>query len=350
MSEVSKLNVYSIGVVAANKELTSKEIEVTPIEDAPMTNGEVTDAGQKITAKSTDTNDAAYQAEVPTANTVKATWLPLGSTNRITAPDVRRGEKVVLYRFADQDKFWWVTMEDDIRLRKLETVIFAISGTRDEAKDASADNTYFMEWSTHKKLIHFHTSKADGEPFAYDLQINAKDGIIILQDDDGNSFSLDSHERTWLLINKDQSRIEMNKTKLFIETKDLIDMKTKAYKLHCETSETTSSSSAKHTTPDNTLNADTAVQNSTSNTLTSTTNQINAQTGHLGNFGLIGSFAQTGVGSPSGTATSRFKGDILMEGDIDVDGEIRSTGDQIADTISQIHHTHADDGAGEPNP
>ncbi|MNU19579.1 hypothetical protein D3C71_78080 [compost metagenome] len=348
MSEVSKLNVYSIGVVAANKELTSKEIEVTPIEDAPMTNGEVTDAGQKITAKSTDTNDASYQTEVPTSNTVKATWLPLGHTNRITAPDVRRGEKVILYRFADQDKFWWVTMEDDIRLRKLETVIFAISGTRVEDADPTADNTYFMEWSTHKKLFHIHTSKGDGEKFAYDLQINAKDGIIILQDDDGNSFSLDSNERTWLLINKDQSKIEMNKTKLFIYTKDLIQMETKDYVLKCETSDTTSSSSAKHTTPDNTLNADKAVQTSQTNELTATTNQITAQTGHLGNFGLIGSFTQTGPGGGGGGAEARFKGDIYMEGDIDVVGEIRSTGDQIAGTISQMHHTHADDGAGEP--
>ena len=350
MSEISKLAVYSIGVVAANKELTSKEIEVTPIEDAPMTNGEVTDEGTKVNAKATDTNDAAYQTEVPTSNTVKAQWLPLGNTNRITAPDVRRGEKVVLYRFADQDKFWWVTLEDDIRLRKLETVIFAISGTRDENAEATSENTYFMEWSTHKKLFHIHTSKADGEPFAYDLQINAKDGIIILQDDDGNSFSLDSRERTWLLVNKDKSKIEMNKTKLFIETVDLIDMKTKSYVLNCETSETNSTSSAKHTTPDNTLNADTAVQNSTSNTLTSTTNQINAQTGHLGNFGLIGSFAQTGAGAGGGGATSRFKGDLYMEGDIDLIGEIRSTGDQIAGNISQIHHTHQDEGAGEPNP
>jgi len=350
MSEVSKLSVYSIGVVAANKELTSKDIEVTPIEDAPMTNGEVTDEGIKVTAKASDTNDAAYQSEVPTSNTVKATWLPLGSTNRITAPDVRRGEKVILYRFADQDKFWWVTMEDDIRLRKLETVVFAISGTRDENADPTAENTYFMEWSTHKKLFHIHTSKADGERFAYDLQINAKDGIIILQDDDGNSFSLDSNERTWLLINKDQSKIEMNKTKLFIYTKDLIQMETKDYVLKCETSDTTSSTSAKHTTPDNTLDATTAVQTSTSNTLTSTTNQINAQTGHLGNFGLIGSFTQTGAGAGGTGSTARFKGDIYMEGDIDQIGEHRSTGDQIAATISQMHHKHSEEGKGEPIP
>jgi len=349
MSEISKLNVYSIGVVAANKELSSKDIEVTPIEDAPMTNGEVTDAGQKFTAKSTDTNDAAYQSEVPTSNTVKATWLPLGSTNRITAPDVRRGEKVILYRFADQDKFWWVTMEDDIRLRKLETVVFAIAGTRVEADEPTADNTYFMEWSTHKKLIHIHTSKADGEPFAYDVQINAKDGMIVIQDDDGNAFSLDSRERTWLLVNKDQSKIEVNKTKIFIESKDLIAMKSKRITGDCEEWETNATSNAKHTTPDNTINAQ-------QNTQTSVTNQINANTGHLGNFGLIGSFAQTGVGSPTGVATSRFVGDIRMEGDIDLigdiiqDGKHQSTGDQIAGTISQEHHTHSNGGEGEPNP
>ena len=134
-----------------------------------------------------------------------------------------------------------------------------------------------------------------------------------------------------------------NKTKIFIESVDLIDMKTKDYKLHCETSDTTSSTSAKHTTPNNTLNAD-------QNTQTSQTNSITAQTSHTGNFGLIGSFAQTGPGGGGSGATSRFKGDIYMEGDIDIIGGIKSTEDQIAGTISQMHHTHQDDGAGEPKP
>ncbi len=40
-----KLKVYSLGIVAKNKALDSHKIEVTPIEDLSMVNGEITDHG-----------------------------------------------------------------------------------------------------------------------------------------------------------------------------------------------------------------------------------------------------------------------------------------------------------------
>lgn len=214
--ELSKLQIYSLGVVAKNKPLTTKVIEVTPIEDAPLSDGELTDNQVRYTASSTNQEGGAYQVDVATTSTIKATWLPMHSSNRLTAPDVRRGEMVVLYRFADTDEYWWATLKDDLHLRKLETVIYAFSGTRDENAKPNGENTYFLEISTHKKLVHFHTSKADGEPFAYDIQINALEGCIVIKDDIGNYFSFDSRGRQLELMNADGTHFDMNRNDLTI--------------------------------------------------------------------------------------------------------------------------------------
>lgn len=229
MSEqISKLRVYSLGIVAVNKPLSSMDIEVTPIEDVPMLNGELTDNVQDVTSKAKDTEGAAYHTAVPAASSIKATWLPLeGGGNRLTAPDVRRGERVVIYRFADTDQFWWVTQGQDMRLRKLETVIWGISATKDESADPNPDNMYWMEWSSHKKAITIHTSKADGEPYAYDIQIDTAYGSILIQDDAGNSFSLDSPERIWKIINGDGAYVEVNKREITEYAPDKITLKTK---------------------------------------------------------------------------------------------------------------------------
>lgn len=227
MSEISKLRVYSLGIVAANKALSSKDIEATPIEDLPMMDGELTDAAADTTSRARDAEGGAYETRVSAAATVRATWLPLGCGNRLTAPDVRRGERVILYRFADQDKFWWVTQGQDLRLRKLETVIWGISAHRDENAVPGPDNMYWMEWSSHKGLIHIHTSKANAEPFAYDLQLNTKEGTFIFRDDDGQEFTLDSKERIWKVINRDGSYVEINKREITKFAPDRITLKTK---------------------------------------------------------------------------------------------------------------------------
>jgi hypothetical protein len=208
---MSKLQPVSIGIVAVNKPLETDLIEVTPIESMPMLDGELTDTQANYKAQGKDADDKAYETEIKATATVKAKWLKLGSMNRKTSPDVRRGERVYLYRFADSDEYWWMTLHDDLHLRKLETVIYAFSGTKVEGAEVNADNYYFMEISTHAKVVHFHTSKADGEPFVYDIQINTKDGIITITDDIGNTYFMNSKERQQKMVNPDGSFIEINK-------------------------------------------------------------------------------------------------------------------------------------------
>lgn len=208
--QASQLQLWSYGYVAINKPRGTDVIEVTPMEQVSLTDGELTDNAVQSTTKGKDASGASFEAVATNTATIEARWLPFGS-NRSTSPDVRRGEKVAIYRFADADKYYWTSLEYESKLRKLETVVWTFSDTRDESASATAENTYFLEISTHDKLIHLHTSKSDQEPFIYDFVLNTKEGTFTVKDDIDNTFHLDSKEHRWFIINTDKSYLEIVK-------------------------------------------------------------------------------------------------------------------------------------------
>lgn len=219
--KASKLQFYSIAIVAANKSLDSAIIEATPIEDTPMINGELTDNIMEYTTQYKDSNNRHGAEKIMTTVTVKATWIPIGQSNRKTPPDVRRGEMVVLYRFSDNDEYWWTTLKNDNRIRRLETVIYTFVNERSENKDIDSNNSYWIEISTHRKLFHLHTSKNDGEPFEYDIQIDAKNGVVTIADDVGNFIRLDSTNTVITLQNANDTNIILDKENINMNCKDL---------------------------------------------------------------------------------------------------------------------------------
>lgn len=217
---------FSLGIVAANKKLSSKKIEVILSEENPMYHGELTDNWEKYKAKGEDKDGESFEYELETTPSVVATWLPLGCPNRKTAPDVRRGEVVYIWKFADVDEYWWTTLLNTDTVRRLETVIWAFSNNREENNKDDAKSTYFFEISTHGKYIHLHTAKNDKEPFEYDVQINTKEGRITITDDDDNWIFLDSKDREIKLHNRDDSYVDINKREIFINAKDLVKITT----------------------------------------------------------------------------------------------------------------------------
>lgn len=192
---MSELKFYSVGIVAENKSLESDIVEVSPVEELPMMDGEVTTDTQTIEVSSQDKDNKAYTAKTYATNTVPASWLPFCNGNRVSSPDVRRGAVVMLYQMADENKYYWTTLKNDLQLRKLETVLYAFSATQSEADAVSGENYYYLEISTHKKLVTFHTSKANGEPYGYDLQFDTGTGSFMLKDDINNFILLDSHQK-----------------------------------------------------------------------------------------------------------------------------------------------------------
>ena len=220
MGTISQFHFHTLAIVAVNKLRTSKIIEATPIEHTSFVNGEITDTYTNIIAFAKDANNKNYGTSVKSSITIEADWLPIGNSNRMTAPDVRRGETVIIYRFADTDKYYWNVFTNDMSLRKLETVIYAFSGTTVEADPTDASTSYYMEVSTHDKYVHLHTSNTNGEPYQYDIQINTATGFIQIMDDQGNYIKFDTTEHQISLVNQDGSVVEVNKTNINLSCTD----------------------------------------------------------------------------------------------------------------------------------
>ncbi len=239
--QVSKFRFYSLGVVAANKAMSTHVIEVTPVEELTMLDGDINATEADVTADGVLGDGSHYSSAAMSGNSLQAQWLPFGSTNRRTSPDVRRGERVIIYQFGDTDKYYWTTLMDDFRLRKLETVIWGISATPNEGAEPGHDNMYYLEVSSHNKLIALHTSQANDEPYGYDIQINTKDGRITFQDTAGQEILLDSAARQLYLKNSDGSLVEINKTICNINASDEVNITTSKYTLQADNATTQAS-------------------------------------------------------------------------------------------------------------
>jgi hypothetical protein len=220
----------ALGIVAENKAMKdasgkfNRTILVTDIESLNMTNGEIRSNPEQLESSGVDATGKVYNSAVVVDQVIEATWVPFLS-NRLTAPDVRRGERVRLWRSGDADKYYWSTMGLDENLRKLETVIFAFSGTQDESQtELDLENCYYFEVSTHNKTITLQTSASNGEPFRYTAQINAAEGAFLIEDDVGNSFELDSTENRLTLENADDSKVELNRGKIAIVANEEVSL------------------------------------------------------------------------------------------------------------------------------
>lgn len=210
---VSKMRPYSLGIVAQNKPLNTNFIDVTPIEDLNMLDGEITGNTRELKQIGSNADGSAFNTSVLTKTSIKAEWIPIGQPNRLTSPDVRRGAVVQIYQFGDSaENYFWTTLKQDLNIRKLETVIYAFSATQKEDDDLKHETSYYFEISTHKKLVTFHTSKANGEPTSYDIQIDSGTGKLIVQDDMGNEFLMNSTAGELKMKNSSGSFISVSKS------------------------------------------------------------------------------------------------------------------------------------------
>lgn len=232
IERMSQLRPYSYGIVARNKAPSSFTIEVTPTEDLPMVDGEITDNVTTTSGAGTDSSGASYEAASTQSLTLTAEWLPLGLGNRQTPPDVRIGEQVMIYQFGDADKYYWVTTRTDLSLRRLETVIYAFSAYAKEG-GYTPDNTttYVFGVSSHAKKIWLSTSMANGEPYAYELSFDLENGFFRIVDNIDNQISLDSENHIVRLQNADGSFFELNKNVLNCFAADEMNWETDKWKL-----------------------------------------------------------------------------------------------------------------------
>lgn len=216
---------YSFGYAIANKEPGSNQLMVLPVEHFPAMDGEINSTMDTLEVSGVSPEGKAYSAKSNSSTGIPCEWLPFGS-NRATAPDVRRKERVLIYRWADLDRYFWVSLGLDEHLRRLERVLWVFNANPDPDAADSIDfkSSYYFEVSTRDRLVTFATSKANDEPFAYTVQINTAVGHLIMGDDDGNFVELVSKDSEIRAHNKYGTLIELMKKVLNVFAPDSITM------------------------------------------------------------------------------------------------------------------------------
>lgn len=208
----SMLRHISQGIVAENKPMSSNTILVVPVESLTMVDGELKSNPMKMETSGVDASGKSYETSAIADTVIEAEWYPGGDGNRLSSPDVRRGERVEIYQYGDTDKYYWKAVGADTDKRKLETAIWGFSATTDESKSSTEkENMYWLEVSTHNGTITLHTSKQNGEYATYAIQINAKEGRILIADDLGNEIDFNSADTCIQIKNADGSMFEANK-------------------------------------------------------------------------------------------------------------------------------------------
>lgn len=221
----SQMKNVSVGIAANNKDVGSNMLMVLPIEMLQMADGEVASELRDEKSSGQNASGESYQHTVRTDLAIPCKWYPISNTNRRSAPDVRRGERVQIFTFGDNNEYFWQSLGMDDHLRKLETVITTYSGTADESVDGTKpENSYFFEVSTHNGTVTFQTSKQNGEFSSYAVQIDAKNGKVMVADALGNKFVLDSAATLIELTNADNTTVRLDKQNVLIKAQQTVSI------------------------------------------------------------------------------------------------------------------------------
>lgn len=207
----SGLRFYGIGVVGVDKPRGSNFIMVAPVEKVPMANGRISESKTTLEIDSQDASGVGTSDKVVGQSMIKAKWFPLSEGNRQTAPDVQEGESVRLWRYGNTNEYYWQTMYREPSIRRLETVLYCYGNLSSKGEAWSKDSSYWHEVSTHDKHIRWQTTQSDGEAYAYNFHISAKDSTITLEDNVNNQWFMDSKAVLMRCRNSDGSFIDIEK-------------------------------------------------------------------------------------------------------------------------------------------
>lgn len=209
-NSASMFRSVAMGTAIENLPLGSTELKVSPHEKLPFMDGELVDRIDTMDYDHQNMDGKESGGTAFVSGGLTATWLP--QSNRKTPPNVRRGERIELFQFGSNDKYYWRCMNLDENLRRLETVVFGVNANPSESQDGtSPDNMYFIEMSAHGKSITLSTSQMNGEYCTYDLQFDLTAGLFIVKDSEENKVFIDTRKTNIRLENSSGTFVELNK-------------------------------------------------------------------------------------------------------------------------------------------
>lgn len=180
---------YGLCYVVEDKPEDSFDIKVMLVSLIPNTSGKLNRNDRKIMHE-VDINGLHKSIVSTSSDHITATWLPDGEQNRISAPDVCKGDIVEVYTVNDTHEYYWKVYAHNQALRKREKVLFWFSNKG--SVGGSTNDAYFLLFDTRNKVICLHTSDNDGEACAYDVLLDTKQGKFIVKDSLEDVIMLDS--------------------------------------------------------------------------------------------------------------------------------------------------------------
>lgn len=239
----SKLFMRSVGRAAENIDGTSRILEIIPLEEIGYMDGEINTGRNEMSAEGVDANGNSFTAKINTSNTIAAEWFPF-TTNRVHPPNIRRGERVLIWQYADTDKYYWTATGFDENVRRLETIVLRASNSTDEAdKTITPENSYWCEMSTQHQHITISTSKNNGEAHKYTFQIDTKNSRVTVCDDANNFIEIHSPEKKITLSNADGTNVVLDKKNLTLHADETIDISCKTLNITSTETKMTASTS-----------------------------------------------------------------------------------------------------------
>lgn len=217
------LTTSMVGTAAADLDHGSRELYVYCSQLTPFQDGTL-EALETTNDINTTDGEHSYQGSLKTTNFIKCFWK--GDGNNPYPPAVRKGEQVTIYNIGDTDVWYWTTEGRDEDQRRCDTKRISVSGSRENIKVLTDDNTYFIEIDTlRSKRIRISTSKADGESYRYQFAIDVDNSMVVITDDDDNSISLESKVPRITLRNKKNSVLTLNDESITLACKKDIVIK-----------------------------------------------------------------------------------------------------------------------------
>lgn len=225
MSDALIVKTVGWGTAVSNIGPLGNRLHIIVHEWHSMQDGPIDITIDTVESQTVDHQGTISSDKIRTTQSIHADWMPSGS-NRLTAPNVRVGERVEILMESDRGVYYWRPAGLDEHHRRLETVIWGISGTPNEDDDPmDVNNRYWIEFSTHSKKIVLTTSSKNGEPCRYVTSIDTAEAIFNLMDNRGNYLTLTSLEDNWKVGTQQGTFVELDKTDMNVNVVNDLDMK-----------------------------------------------------------------------------------------------------------------------------
>lgn len=235
----SNYHAFSLGRVVANKERESRLIKIHPFEILPHMEEEMDDSTRQRKKEGIDHVERKYSVTVTEQAWLEADWI--GATYFEKAPDVAKGELVMIYRAGDSDKFYWDVFgrNDSHRMQEDVVISFSAKPQYDAGEPVPKDetNSYRIRINSYEKFIEMTTSEANEEVTTYKMKWDMAAGTFEMVDKETNRIFLNTPETFWEIYNKDNTYLRLDEKKIFMHAEERIQFDTDLFQINCETYE-----------------------------------------------------------------------------------------------------------------